>query len=161
MQVKKQATEGSTQAMISRTEVTRSQKQEYQWSHKKDWCPPIFFLKNSNTKWIQHFLETRIFEFTNELWYSITTEVYLLDDLPVAIKQIAYLYRQIKRWKTPVTLHSKLQHCNWKPCPETRTSIQTPLQIDNQFSYEWVWQIYGMLYEATPRAIKLNSTKFI
>ena len=94
-------------------------------------------------------------------WIMICIEVYLLDDLPVAIKQIAYLYRQIKRWMTPVTLHLKLQHCNWKPCPETRTSIYTPLQIDNQFSYEWVWQIYGMLYEAKPRAIKLNSAKFI
>ena len=85
---------------------------------------PTFF-RNSNFRFHQ--------------WIIICIEVYLLDDLPVAIKQIAYLYRQIKRWMTPVTLHLKLQHCNWKPCPETRTSIYTPLQIDNQFSYEWVW----------------------
>ena len=32
--------EESTLAFKPRADVTRSPKQEYQWPHKKDWCPP-------------------------------------------------------------------------------------------------------------------------
>ena len=36
---------GCTLTSKIRADVTRSPKQGYQWSHKKEWCPPIIFLK--------------------------------------------------------------------------------------------------------------------
>ena len=35
----------STQAKEPRVDLTRSPKQGYQWPHKKDCCPPIYYLK--------------------------------------------------------------------------------------------------------------------
>ena len=51
MPSRKHASKGSILALKSRAEVTRIPKQGYQWSHKKDSCPPNFFLKNSCDKY--------------------------------------------------------------------------------------------------------------
>ena len=40
----KKACKGSTLALKPRADITRSPKQEYQWSNKKDLCPPKIFL---------------------------------------------------------------------------------------------------------------------
>ena len=40
-------------ALKPRVDVTRSPKQGHQWPHKKDLCPPIFFLKKEeNNFWL-------------------------------------------------------------------------------------------------------------
>ena len=43
------ANKAASLALKYREDITRSAKQEYQWSHKKDLCPQIFFLKISDT----------------------------------------------------------------------------------------------------------------
>ena len=37
--------EGTNLALKPKEYITRSPKQGYQWSHKKDRCPPMFFFK--------------------------------------------------------------------------------------------------------------------
>ena len=44
-QVTKHASKGSTLALKPKADIIRSSKQGYQWPHKKDMCPPKFFLK--------------------------------------------------------------------------------------------------------------------
>ena len=40
------ASQESALVLKPKADATRSPKQEYQWSHKMDLCPPIFFFKN-------------------------------------------------------------------------------------------------------------------
>ena len=47
------ASEGSTIILNLRADATRSKKHGYQWSHKKDWCPPnlLFFFEKYQKLW--------------------------------------------------------------------------------------------------------------
>ena len=44
------ACKGSTQALKPMADITRSPKQEYQWPHKKDLCPPNLKKNQKKTK---------------------------------------------------------------------------------------------------------------
>ena len=51
------AGKGSSLVLKPGADITRSPKQEYQWSHKKDICPPNLFLKKvtllHNHEWLR------------------------------------------------------------------------------------------------------------
>ena len=59
MQATKHASEESTLALKLRGDVTRSPKQGYQWPHKKDSCPPKYFLKKVNLSHCKLFIHSK------------------------------------------------------------------------------------------------------
>ena len=65
-QATKQARE-STVALKPRADITRSPKQGYQWPHKKDLCPAIFFIK-------KHPEVTKINMLTLRPWRVVTPQ---------------------------------------------------------------------------------------
>ena len=70
-EVTKHAMRESTLALKPRADVTRSPKQGYQWSHKKDLCSPIFFWKILFLNILFLSVETLAFGLKNVRWKSM------------------------------------------------------------------------------------------
>ena len=138
----KHTSKASTLTLKPRADMTRNSKLEYQWVHKKDWCPPKSFKKKNSER------------ISNRDWYKLGVWCAQLnhDVSPVSYRAMAH--RLIQR------LQFLAKQAIWRgrfSCRFGWTFDMIPISVWRL--YDQVWRHSAELQSEKPKRPKENRTE--